>query len=84
MAKKIVCRCHDVTEDDIISAIKNGYDDLESLKRLTGITTGHCQGKTCMQLVMGIIYQQTGKVVQKTTRIRAPVVPVPLGSLVEE
>lgn len=84
MAKKIVCRCHDVTEDDIISAIRNGYDDLESLKRLTGITTGHCQGKTCMRLVMDLIYQETGKVVQKTTRIRAPVVPVPLGSLVEE
>ena len=84
MGKKIVCRCHDVTEDDINSAIDNGYDDLESLKRLTGITTGHCQGKTCMRLVMDILYNKTGKVVEKTTRIRAPVVPIPLGSFVED
>jgi len=84
MGKKIVCRCHDVTEDDILSSIDNGYDDLESLKRLTGITTGHCQGKTCMRLVMDILFNKTGKVVKETTRIRAPIVPIPLGSLVEE
>ena len=84
MGKKIVCRCHDVTEDDIRSAIASGYDDLESLKRLTGITTGHCQGKTCMRLTADILYEMTGKVVEKTTRIRSPVVPISLGSLVEE
>ena len=31
MAKKIVCRCHDVTESDIEAAIDAGYDDLETL-----------------------------------------------------
>lgn len=79
--KKIVCRCHDVTESDIEAAIDAGYDDLETLKRITGVTTGHCQGKTCMTLTMGILASKTGKRVDETTKIRAPIDPVTLGSL---
>jgi len=80
--KKIVCRCHDVTESDIESAIDSGYDDFETLKRITGVTTGHCQGKTCMLLTQGILSRKIGKTVTNTTRIRAPVDPITLGSLV--
>jgi bacterioferritin-associated ferredoxin len=79
--KKMVCRCHDVTESDIEDAIDSGYDDFETLKRITGITTGHCQGKTCMDLARGILQMKTGKEVTKTTRIRAPIDPITLGSL---
>lgn len=79
--KKIVCRCHDVTESDIEAAIDAGYDDLETLKRITGVTTGHCQGKTCMTLTMAILASKTGKRVDETTKIRAPIDPVTLGSL---
>ena len=79
--KKIVCRCHDVTESDIEAAIDAGYDDLETLKRITGVTTGHCQGKTCMTLTMAILARKTGKRVDETTKIRAPIDPVTLGSL---
>lgn len=79
--KKIVCRCHDVTESDIEAAIDAGYDDFETLKRITGVTTGHCQGKTCMTLTMAILARKTGKQVNETTKIRAPIDPVTLGSL---
>jgi len=82
MAKKMVCRCHDVTESDIESAIDDGYDDLETLKRITGVTTGHCQGKTCMSLTMGILGRKKGERLSETSRIRAPIDPVTLGSLV--
>jgi bacterioferritin-associated ferredoxin len=81
MGKKMVCRCHDVTESDIEDAIDSGYDDFETLKRITGITTGHCQGKTCMDLARGILQRKTGKEVVETTRIRAPIDPITLGSL---
>ncbi len=82
MAKKIVCRCHDVTESDIEAAIEAGYDDLETLKRITGVTTGHCQGKTCLSLTMDILGRRKGERLSQTTRIRAPIDPVTLGSLV--
>ena len=66
----------------IEDAIDSGYDDFESLKRITGITTGQCQGKTCMDLARGILERKTGKAVAQTTRIRSPIDPIPLGSLV--
>ena len=80
--KKIVCRCHDVTESDIESAIDDGYDDLETLKRITGGTTGHCQGKTGLSLTMNILARKSGRPVNETTRIRAPIDPLTLGSLI--
>lgn len=79
--KKIVCRCHDVTEGDIEDAIDAGYDDLETLKRITGVTTGHCQGKTCLMLTMNILARIKGTRMMETTKIRAPIDPIPLGSL---
>jgi len=81
VVKKIVCRCHDVTESDIEAAIDAGYDDLETLKRITGVTTGHCQGKTCLPLTMAILARKTGKNVNVTTKIRPPIDPITLGSI---
>lgn len=70
-----------MTESDIESAIDTGYDDLETLKRITGVTTGHCQGKTCLLLTMEILSRKTGKNMNETTKIRPPIDPVTLGSL---
>jgi bacterioferritin-associated ferredoxin len=72
-----------VTESDIEDAIDAGYDDFETLKRITGVTTGHCQGKTCMALTLTILQRKTGVKVTDTTKIRPPIDPVTLGSLVE-
>ncbi|RLE61587.1 MAG: (2Fe-2S)-binding protein, partial [Thermoprotei archaeon] len=30
--KKFVCLCEEVTYEDVVKAIKEGYDDIESLK----------------------------------------------------
>ncbi len=79
--KKIVCRCHDVTESDIEDAIDAGYDDIETLKRITGVTTGHCQGKTCLPLVMNILARKTGIKTNDAPRTRAPIDTLTLGSL---
>jgi len=29
---KVVCRCEDITYEDVIKAIREGYTDMESLK----------------------------------------------------
>jgi len=47
MGKVIVCRCEDVTLEDLRQAFAAGHRDLESLKRFTGLSTGFCQGKCC-------------------------------------
>ncbi len=79
--KKMVCTCHDLTEEDVEAAIDAGYDDMETLKRISGVTTGHCQGKRCMILTLNILARKKGLKIEETTRIRAPIEPVPLGAL---
>ena len=79
--KKIVCRCHDVTEEDLENAINSGYDDIETLKRVTGITTGHCQGKTCLVLALGILSTKNRIPILTKPKDRPPLNPVTLRSL---
>ncbi len=78
--RKVVCRCEDLTEEEIIHAIELGYDDLESLKRFTGATTGPCQGKGCLMHVIRLLCQKTGKSPDEVgvTTQRQPINPVPL------
>jgi NAD(P)H-nitrite reductase large subunit len=37
--KTFICFCEDVTLEDVIKAIEKGYDDIETLKRFTGVGT---------------------------------------------
>jgi len=78
--RKVVCRCEDLTEDEILHAIELGYDDIESLKRYTGATTGPCQGKGCLMHILRILSQKTGKSIDELgiTTQRPPVNPVQL------
>ncbi|HYO95309.1 MAG TPA: (2Fe-2S)-binding protein [Polyangiaceae bacterium] len=47
-SKQIVCRCEDVTLEELTHAVELGHRDIESLKRYTGFGTGWCQGKACL------------------------------------
>jgi bacterioferritin-associated ferredoxin len=58
MGKKFVCFCEDLTEEDVLEAIREGYDDIETLKRYCGFSTGPCQGKTCMLQVLRLLATQ--------------------------
>lgn len=83
MGKKFVCYCEDLTEDDLLHAIRAGYDDVETLKRYAGCSTGPCQGKTCLMQVLRLLASE--KKLKPAdlhlTTTRAPVDPVPLGVL---
>jgi sarcosine oxidase subunit beta len=41
--------------------IKEGRRDVESLKRVKGVDTGPCQGKSCMSHVVGMLARATKK-----------------------
>ncbi|NIM46414.1 MAG: (2Fe-2S)-binding protein [Nitrososphaeria archaeon] len=84
--KKFVCICKDVTEEDIIYAIRRGFDDIERLKRFTGIQTGPCQGKTCLYHVLRILSQETGRPIHELgmPTPRPPLKPIPLRILAGE
>jgi sarcosine oxidase subunit beta len=48
LSKRILCRCEDVTVDEFRKAYHDGFTEMESLKRFTGVATGFCQGKGCV------------------------------------
>ncbi len=56
----IICRCEEVTLDEIERVIDSGITDFEELKRLTRVTMGPCGGKNCKLVVLGILSRKTG------------------------
>lgn len=83
MAKTILCRCEDVTLDDVTHSTSLGYLHIEEVKRYTGLGTGPCQGKECMAACALLLAETTGR---KPIEIppftaRPPIAPVALGTL---
>lgn len=75
----IVCRCNDVTLDELLNAINQGIDDFELLRKYLRIGFGPCQGRGCLMIAARLFSRKTGKplseVVEKFT-VRPPIVPV--------
>ena len=84
--RAIVCRCEDITEEEVIDAIDGGYIDLEELRKKLRIGMGPCQGRVCIQLVVKILEKKTGQKVLKTSlpTPRPPIIPVSLGTLASD
>ena len=57
----LICRCQEVTEQEILHAIRDGATTVDGVKRRTRACMGLCQGKTCGRLVQRIVAQETGK-----------------------
>ncbi len=79
-AKTLVCRCEDVSLLDLEEAYKEGFRDMESLKRYTGYATGFCQGKGCQAHVARFLSQKSGgdDKVTNPTRTRPLLHPTPV------
>jgi NAD(P)H-nitrite reductase large subunit len=77
----VICRCEDVTLDEVRDLLAKGYSTLEEIKRITRCGMGPCQGRTCRQLVLAEIARATGKDMASVapTKFRPPTKPVRLG-----
>ena len=84
--KTIICRCEDLTEKEILEAIKEGYNTLEELKRKLRLGMGPCQGRTCISLTMHLLAKNTGVAITEIQipATRPPIVPVSLGTLASD
>ena len=78
--KHLVCRCEDVTLEELEHAVSLGHDDIESLKRYTGFGTGWCQGKGCLAVCARHLARLGGNPGQGITP-RPPYHPVALVDL---
>lgn len=84
--KVIVCRCEDVTLDDLAHAVALGYAHVEEAKRYTGFGTGPCQGKECLvpcALALLRLADEAGlpSLPSAPFTARPPLQPIALGTL---
>lgn len=82
----IVCRCEEINIDEIETAIKNGAESFDDIKRLTRCGMGPCQSKICHYLVSEIIAEHTGKPLNEIglPRMRMPLKMVRMSALAED
>ncbi len=56
----VVCRCENVTEAEIVEAIRLGHRTLDGVKYFTRAQMGRCQGGFCTYKIIKIIMRETG------------------------
>lgn len=78
--KLILCRCEDVTAEDVAHAVAAGFGTIEEIKRYTGFGTGPCQGKECLVPVTLAIARASGAAPQslRPFTARSPLSPIEL------
>lgn len=87
MSKKdiMICRCEDVSLEDLHNVLEEGYTSIEEIKRILRVGMGACQGNTCDLLVQ----REVAKFLQiplskvKTQKVRPLITGVKLKAIVE-
>nr|WP_242035230.1 (2Fe-2S)-binding protein [Mesobacillus harenae] len=79
----IICRCEEISYEEIEEVIDQGARTFDDVKRLTRCGMGPCQAKICTNLVANIIHEQTGRPLHKIPlpRMRMPLSPIKLETL---
>lgn len=78
MDTKIICRCEEITEEEIDEAIQAGADTVNEIKRFTRAGMGLCQGRICRRLIERMLAEQTGQKIEDIlpATYRHPVRPI--------
>jgi bacterioferritin-associated ferredoxin len=81
-----ICRCEDITIEEIEQAIDDGYTTLEELKCRLRLGMGPCQGRGCLLLARRILCQKTGKSNEDimVPPSRPPTIPISIGTLASD
>ena len=81
--KRFLCRCEDITVDECVKAVGDGYGCFEDRKRFLGVGTGPCQGKSCVQAAMHLVADHRGISVDRVDvmTFRPPVRPIAFATL---
>ena len=79
----LICRCEEVSEEEIREAIRNGCKTLTEVKRWTRAGMGICQGLSCTRLLERMLCeaQGIGPAELEKRSVRQPLRPLSIGSL---
>lgn len=82
----IVCRCEEVTCAEAQRRLDDGATELNSLKAVTRMSMGRCQGLNCLPTLARLVAERTGRPLAdiELPRPRPPMRPVSLASIVAE
>lgn len=82
----VVCRCEEISREEIRDWIARGFHTLDELKRVLRIGMGPCQGRGCRDIVMRELACLTGKPLSEIApgEIRPPVKPIKLALLAQK
>ena len=81
----MICRCEDVSLQDLLDVLEEGFTSLEEIKRILRVGMGACQGNTCNLLVQ----REVAKFLKiplsevKTQKVRPLITGVKLKAIVE-
>jgi len=77
----VVCRCEEVTQEEVRAWIAKGYHTFDELKRVLRVGMGPCQGRGCRDIILRELSQATGAPLTEIYPgvIRPPVKPIKLG-----
>lgn len=56
--KVFLCRCEEVTREEIEEAIRDGATTLSGIKKRTHAGMGLCQGRTCGRLISELLREK--------------------------
>ena len=81
----VLCRCEEVTVRQVLALLRQGVVDIETLKTMTRISMGRCQGRNCLPTLAALIARQTGSDVAEVSlpQSRPPMRPILIGSLID-
>ena len=81
----IICRCEDITREEVRNLIQAGFTTIEEIKRISRMGMGPCQGRTCHQLLVREISELTGKKAGEIVPAiaRPPIKGIKLGTLLK-
>jgi len=79
----IVCRCEELTRHEVEQGIQFGGTEMRTLKVITRVGMGPCQGKMCWPTVARMIATQKGKSITDVgpVGVRPPIGPLEMADL---
>ncbi len=75
----IICRCEDISWQDIDGLIRKGFT-LEEIKKLTRCGMGYCQGRTCFNILTRLLKIREQNLIPKK---RPPLKPVIIRDIIK-